>query len=749
MLKFRSIEINNFVLFDNVIIHPSTDTDRPLTVVRAENGSGKTTLLRAIRWGMYGENGLPGQAQRFPIQPARWKPSDGEIRTEVAIEFETDGSTRHDRHGRPNITAYRLSRSVTTLPKTDADSHGPDFYRAAEGAQLMVQAVDGRWEPHTAGVGAVVEQLLPFDLQDFFVMDADEAADFVGGSENKVIAHDDVVRKTTTAVHSLLGIDIFRSASERTKRIGRDFGASATKAVGDARLNEVQEEFDALLRRQEQLNAKADGNRVTRAKLDEQLAEVTDALVVEAKSVGAAEQLVKRRAENREQHSRVARQHRQAAAGLAGLLESPELLASLTIQSISRVNDILSPLHEEGQIPQAHLHFVRGLVRTGICVCGADLSSDDGARREVQRRIDESETKQDRANYLAQLYETCQDLHGLVERRHWDDARGKLVGRLSDSERELNELDTVQRDINRQLDQTDHTKIRVLRDEEATITTQKAAIERNLATDTQELMKVEAQINSTRRRLDQGRRKEIAARDDRAAQILADSVTDILTRAYETIQVAQVRELSERMNDLFHRMAANASDEDLGEVQPDKATLRMITEVGLRPADGKPGNYEIYALNSRRRSMPPIEINGASRRVLALSFVLALCMESGTDAPLVADSMLNFMSGAVRRNTLRVTARHAKQPILLLTGSDLAETSEVETVEQYAGATYTLTPQWEAGAGVRDGDVIRETKPGLISLVCPCGPREYCDTCERVGQSRLTGWTRRSLGGAL
>ena len=32
--------------------------------------------------------------------------------------------------------------------------------------------------------------------------------------------------------------------------------------------------------------------------------------------------------------------------------------------------------------------------------------------------------------------------------------------------------------------------------------------------------------------------------------------------------------------------------------------------------------------------MPPIEINGASRRVLALSFVLALCAESQTYAPL-------------------------------------------------------------------------------------------------------------------
>ena len=748
MLKFRSIEVENFVLFDKLLIEPSTDTKRPLTVIRAENGSGKTTLLRAVRWGIYGERGLPGERQRFPIQPARWKPSDGEIRTEVSIEFETDGSTRHDRQGRPTITAYRLNRSVTTVPKKETDTRGPDFHRISENSQLMVREVDGRWEPHAAGVEAVVKQLLPFGLQDFFVMDADEAADFVGGSENKVMAHDDVVQKTTTAVHSLLGIDVFRSAAERTKKSAHDFGASATRAVGDANLDALQQEYETLVNHQEKLQTKTDDCRSHKAELEDRLADVNDDLFAEAKHVGAADQLVARRAENHERRDLVARQHGEISVSLASLLESSELLASLAARSISEVQRILAPLHEEGHIPQAHLHFVRGLIRSGICVCGADLSNDEQATRFVQQRIEDSERKQDRANYLAHLYEACQDLHGLVERRGWDDDRDDLVRRLNGLERELSDLDSVRRDIDLQLDQIDHSKIGVLRDQAAAITKQFETVERDLATDEQELSKLSRQIDSIKKQLAQRRRIAAAARDHQVAQLFADSVTDVLTRAYETIQVAQVRELSERMNRLFHRMAANAADEDLGQVQHDKATLRMIAAVGLRAAEGKPGNYEIYALNSRGRSMPPIEINGASRRVLALSFVLALCVESGTDAPLIADSMLNFMSGAVRRNTLRVTAQNAKQPILLLTGSDMEAGSEAEAVGQYAGATYTLTPQWEAGLVAREGDVMRETAPGLVSLVCPCGPRQYCDTCERVGQSGRPGWARRSVGGA-
>ena len=95
MITLRRIEIRNFACFDHIVIAPSVDPEQPLTVVRAENGSGKTTFLRAVRWGMYGEKGLPGaNKRRFSIHPADWRPDDEGIVTKVEIEFETDGSTR-------------------------------------------------------------------------------------------------------------------------------------------------------------------------------------------------------------------------------------------------------------------------------------------------------------------------------------------------------------------------------------------------------------------------------------------------------------------------------------------------------------------------------------------------------------------------------------------------------------------------------------------------------------------------------
>ena len=239
-----------------------------------------------------------------------------------------------------------------------------------------------------------------------------------------------------------------------------------------------------------------------------------------------------------------------------------------------------------------------------------------------------------------------------------------------------------------------------------------------------------------------------AAADHRASEEISRHVVEILDCAYSAIEQKQVKELSERMDRLFHQMAANVSDDDFADAQSNKATLRMISQVGVRPIEGHTDKFEIFAHNSRNISMPPVQINGASRRVMALSFVLALCIESQTRAPLIADSLLNFMSGAVRRNTLRATSEHSNQPILLLTGADLEALSEVETVAQYAGATYTHTGQWDAIEAGSGGDVVNWTQQRQVSLLCACGPRQYCNTCERTGQTGAPGWTKRTSGKA-
>lgn len=743
MLILQRVEIENFVCFDSIEVEPSTNPERPLTVIRAENGSGKTTFLRALRWGMYGEQALEN-GPRFALHPAWWQPDSVGIETRVSIEFEADGSSRHHSDTGNETALYRLDRTVKTKGVEAHKDDEPDFRRSEERATLMVKELNGTWSKHEKGPDAVIEELLPWSLRDFFVMDTDKATDFVGGSENKTIPRKDVQSKTTAAITSLLGIDIFKSAKGRVEKIAQGFRSKATKAIGDQDLFKLDEELNEAhaekLGLEEKISDEADRESELRDKLEE-LDDDLDALL---RRSGSHDDLRERLKANRDQYNEAVKKRSDCSARLAEDLESADLLATLSSRAISHAYDFLKPLHDEGKIPVAHLPFVQSLMESGRCVCGQTLLDDNEYGLQVKERISEASAEAERAGFLYQLHDAVRSLKLSAENSTWNQRREQNQATLSDLDTEISGLRTEEKDINDKLGQIDDQKIQLIRDEKRTIQRQLEASVINLERDRDRIPELDKKMKSLANTIRQRQRNEREANDHRASEELSRYVVEILDSAYVAIERQQVGELSERMDLLFHQMAANVSDDDFEDSQPNKATLRMISQVGVRPVEDSADRFEIFALNSRNRFMPPVEINGASRRVMALSFVLALCTESRTRAPLIADSLLNFMSGAVRRNTLRVTSKHSNQPILLLTGADLEATSEVETVAHHAGATYTLTGQWDAIEAGSGGDVVNWTQQRLVSLICRCGPREYCDVCERTGQAGAPGWTKRN-----
>lgn len=744
MLLIRRFEITNFVCFDDIAIEPSTSREKPLTVIRAENGSGKTTLLRAIRWGMYGEKGLPGNASHFSLHPAAWRPNENGIETSVTILFETDGSTRNHPQGKATNTVYELRRSVTTVAKKPSKQGEPDFRRINEEPQLLIQEPDGSWEPYNAGVDAVIEELLPSTLRDFFVMDADEAADFVGGSENKVVERRSVIAKTSFAVGALLGLDVFDGATGRVRTIAAEFGRAATKAAGSKELSEKQDELDRLGAKVEKIEERLDKNRHEKADIDGRLSVARGHLETLIGSLGAHDQLKERLKENETQRKRADNERRKAAGALSGELAATDLLASLASREVADVRMLLQPLYDDGSIPIRHLVFVQNLLENGTCVCGQDLTSHSEYREHVQHMVEQSSGKEEKANYLAQVLHAANMLHRHREGEEWGSRRAERGATLANLDSEISELTQAKRGIDAKLAAIDNVDVERTRGEIDMLENQSDRIEREIVSDQGTLEEDRKSMHELQGIIRSEQRRQREARDLGAYQETASALVHILEQAYARIRDDQVRELSTEMNDLFGKMAANVVDDEAVEDDRPKATLRMIAKVGLQPLEDTPGEYEIFAHNSRSRSMPPTEINGASRRILALSFVLGLCKVSRTLAPLVADSLLNFMSGSVRTNTLRITAETASQPILLLTGSDLESQSEVDLVERYAGATYTLTGQWQhTGQG---GDVVNQTDARQVSLMCSCGPREFCNVCERQGQAENPGWTRQVHG---
>ncbi len=740
MLLIRRIEITNFVCFDRLRLFPSTDRNKPLTVVRAENGSGKTTLLRAIRWGMYGERGLPGNPAEFSLHPASWEPDAAGVETRVSILFETDGSTRHHPESGPATTEYELHRSVTTLARSGTETGDPDYHRVNESTQLLVKEEDG-WMPYEHGVDSMIRELLPWELRDFFVMDADEAADFVGGSENKSLRRQDVIAKTSYAVRSLLGLEVFEEAAGRIRSIEHDLGRQATKAARDHDLDAKQDELDGLRQANKALEERVERNRKEKTDIDDDLAQQRGQLEARISRLGAHDELLARKKEHEERILRARADRREAAVALSNTIGSVELLAALASREIAHVCHCLQPLYDDGTIPVRHLAFVEGLLDQGTCVCGQDLTAQGEHRDKIRRVLADSRVQVDRADYLTQVLQAARALHSHRDGDSWMRRREDLETTISARDDELGGLVQSMRDIESKLSTIKDQGIEAVRGQIEMLETRSENLERDLIRDRENADRQRQEIGRLEGVIRRSQRGQTQARDLQRQEETASLLAQIIRNAQARIRDDQVAELGKEMNRLFLRMAANVMDDDGMEDDRPKAKMHMIEQVGLTRLEQSEGDYEIFALNSRGRSMPPTEINGASRRILALSFVLALCKVSRTLAPLVADSMLNFMSGAVRTNTVRITAETANQPILLLTGSDLEAQSEVDLISRYAGATYTLTAQWQHTD--HGGDVVNLTDARKVSLLCPCGPRQYCKVCERAGQAANPAWQPR------
>ena len=79
-MRFLRARFENFQLLRDLEIDFSTDPDKRLTVIRAENESGKSTIHRALQWGLYGDESLPGRRprQEFRLHPIDWDATGGE-----------------------------------------------------------------------------------------------------------------------------------------------------------------------------------------------------------------------------------------------------------------------------------------------------------------------------------------------------------------------------------------------------------------------------------------------------------------------------------------------------------------------------------------------------------------------------------------------------------------------------------------------------------------------------------------------
>jgi DNA sulfur modification protein DndD len=713
-VKLKSARIKNFKLLRDVRLDFSDDATRPLTVIRAENGSGKTSTLMALRWALYGQDGLDDSTMR--LSATTW-PEGTECEITVQLDFshtlynviagEAVGST----------TDYRLVRTARERPANDRPNRTEDrvvLYRIGEGGLEKV-------DPPDLAIG----EMLPPEMQHIFFTDGDAALTFISPQLSKTSRRDQV----REAIRSLLGVGLLEGASQHVAAARKHFNtevskastsddlAKITKELSDAqdrltrdddRLQNVEKQVEELARRYEEADKRLE--LALQAGDHDDLARQQNAAKLELTD-----------ARNNEQPLR--RQHQQ-------LLEDERVSLVLMGSSLQSGFAELAKLHEAGVIPSGSLPVIEERLELESCICGTSLAPGTDARLKVEELIAEQRSVDESRQVLTELHHAAKvDLQR---------AASAGPGWLEDLER----LERT-RLANRRAVTAAEERLRVLEQRIARI--DKAAIAE--CRKDRDSLRVSLNDKQDERRalqvdIDRGqaliaelkpRQGELLRKDRRLGELtsrltVTEDVAAVVRGVLDDLQQTYVDKVSERMNNLFLEMVG-ADPESMAELASDSDTRErsaVFTAAEITP------QYEIVVRSGDRTLSPEHELNGASKRALTFSFIWALTEVSLVHAPRIVDTPLGMMSGRVKQRVIELITQPEsgagaveKQVVLFLTRDEIRGIEPI--LDDRAGRIFTFSNSDHYPIDLVNAPDVDSAE----ILRCECDHRQVCRICAR------------------
>ena len=699
-MKIIAANIRNFKLLRKIDLTFSVDPKKPLTVIRAENGFGKTSTLHALRWGLYGQDGLEDVHVR--LSPSDW-PEDTLCKISVEIDFVHTEISMVDGEMMTSTTDYRLKREVQEKPIGDNPNRDRDRV-------ILFEKNDAGFKP-IPDVESRLDEMLPKEMIDIFFTDGDSAMTFISPNLTNNAKSD----KVKGAIRSLLGLNLLEKVEKRLSNTQSEVNKKITKITKSSKLisltKEIEDTKESLKVNKElinTLNSQIDN-------IDKQLNDIEKELT-QALIAGSYEELARQR-ENYQKHLDDAVKEEQRLKIIHQELFKEEILSWEILEPIFvKGFKHLGNLHEKGIIPSSSVPVLKERIDLKECICGADLSEGTMAREAVKRLIELKDKDDIKANYLSPLYYESKgkfDSFSSEETKSWNDyyndlKRSRLTERdnIKKAEKEL-------KIINTKLSQIDVEEIeqklaqKVMLSNNHKIKTNKlyeCKVKQKEANQTLQSLEQEQKIHSKNEEKLNGINAEKAVLTD-LNNIVEDSLSE-MHRVY-------LNNVSNRMNNLFLDMIGSDSEESA-----------IFQKVQIN------SNYNITVQTKDNRTLnPDYEVNGASQRALTFAFIWALTEESGFVAPRVIDTPLGMMSGNVKRRVLNMISRAAKedidrQVILFLTQSEISHTEGI--LDKASGMTFTLI-----NTDKFPGDLMNDPKSSQPEiLLCRCSHREYCDQCQ-------------------
>jgi DNA sulfur modification protein DndD len=700
-MKLLRAQFENFRLLRDLDLTFSSDPVRKLTVIRAANESGKTTILNGLQWALYGDAALPGKGEDFRLHPIDWDGSGGRrVAITATVEFEVTTYRRGPSGLRETRRQYRIVRSAFEEVDEKTSRRSPSTVRLYALTEAGANPIDA---PE-----ALINEELPPELREVFFTDGDRALSFIEAD----VALSTKRERVQRAIRSLLGLGVVEEAIRHVRKAAADVNKQAKQVGAGGELNKIATRLETIEEDSSRLEGDLEDAKQQFAAFDEKVNEV-DRKIAAALQKGDKEKLRKDLEQAKREMKQLDEQLSSAAKEHSALFRGQTVATDLLAPVLERAFGKLEQLRDQGKIPNTTIPVLQDRLAVGICICGETLHPDDadGHRRRdhIQKLIDDSRRSDEVQEIITDLYFGAKSLQRGGGNSRWRDEYAELFASRDRLQNLRDEAGRKFRALELQLDALPDTDIQGLRETRRQYNDQRDRFLSKRST-------VETQLAGLKREREglEIERDRLLREQAKGVRILSElevtqDVMRVLQSSFERITTEELTKVSDLMNKIFLEMIG---------ADPEQGAI-------IRRAEISP-EFDIIVYGPNDRTLnPDRDLNGASRRALTLSFILALTKVSEVEAPNVIDTPLGMTSGYVKRSILRTAVRESSQLVLFLTHDEIAGCEDI--IDEAAGVVCTLTNPAHYPKMLLYDPGVKERKV----LRCGCNHRHVCPICER------------------
>ena len=704
-MRLESAHISNFRLLEDISLSFSTDSSKPLTVIRAENGSGKTSILYALRWAMYGFPGIPEQMRLTSTAKATGVP----VTVQVRLEFTTvDPFSRAE-------ARYRLIRSCEETPGV-----GDTYTRGPERTRLLRRTDSGEVDIND-GMEGILNAVLPFNLKEVFFTNGDDVQRFIAGGLHGQRDRQEAVHQ---AIRRLLGLETVETVEGHFTAAAKRFRRESTASGG----NELQSAAEELERIEGELtahNTKLETIKTRRNEVDEQI-RLDEREINSIQGLGDLDAL---QARINGLELDLVHQHSQETAirqRIKEYLRSEHVSKQFMDQHLQRGLAVLRELVDRKIIPGTALEVLVDRLQLGVCICGEDLRSGSPRHAYVAELIEEQKMVAPRLQRLSALLHVARHSVEHVPLEDGEDlpltnSASVLTSQLLECQdlqrRKASDLDAERKKREQILD----SGVQLLTDRLKSNQSKRAEFDREDGQVSSVIYEIQERLAMCNNHFENLKKTSNLNRDLKRQSDIAEDFLKLTNGTLARLKSNYVTRVSKSMNALFMEIAGSDPSSD---VTPFK-------EVFIDAS-----NYDIIVRSLAGTTLDAnTEVNGANQRGLTLSFIWALMEVAEKEAPRIIDTPLGMTSGSLKYRMVDLLTRPisddgvAYQAILFMTRSEIRDIEDL--ISERAAVVSTLTCSKDYPI-----DLVNDWSEGNLTVKgCQCSHTEICHICERRSDS--------------